>query len=145
MPDAGSIEAAAADLAAEFALLPDWEDRFAYIIELGRDLAPLSAAEKTEAARVRGCASQVWLIATRDEGGRLRFRAESDAHIVRGLLAVVLRLFDRRTPQEILAADPRALLEPLGLTAALTPQRSNGLASVIVRIRREAERAAEPA
>lgn len=137
-----SIEAALAELAEEFELFPDWEDRFAHIIELGRALPPLSETERTEANKVRGCASQVWLVAARDPNGCLRFRAESDAHIVRGLLAIVLRLFDDRTPAEILAADPKALMERLGLASALTPQRSNGLASVLARIRREAEREA---
>lgn len=130
-------------LSDEFALLPDWEERIAYVIDLGRQLAPLSEHERTELTRVRGCASQVWLVSERrpEAPEKLYFRGESDAHLVRGEIAMLLRVFSGRTPQEILAVDPRALFERLGLKDALTQQRSNGLFSMIGRIQSEARAA----
>jgi cysteine desulfuration protein SufE len=139
--DAGAtIADAAEELAAEFALLPDWEDRYAHVIDLGRTLAPLAASERNEATRVRGCVSQVWLVTDRrpDAPDRLHFRGDSDAHIVRGLIAVLLRLFNDRTPAEILEAEPQRVFARLGLADSLTPQRSNGVVAMIERIRREA-------
>jgi len=135
-----SIDAAIDALADEFALLSDWEERYAHIIELGRTLEPLSDNERTEATKVRGCASQVWLVSaiSKDAPRRLRFRGDSDAHIVRGLIAVLLRLFSDRSPDEILAADPRAAFARLGLADALTQQRSNGVFAMMERIRRDA-------
>jgi len=127
------------DLAAEFDLLGDWEERYRYVIELGRDLAPLSDAERSEANKVRGCASQVWLVTEPQGDGTVKFRGDSDAHIVRGLIAILLRLFSGRTPAEILAFDVKAAFESLGLTGALSSQRSNGLAAMATRIRRDAE------
>jgi cysteine desulfuration protein SufE len=138
-----TIEASLEALADEFDLIEGWEDRYHHVIDLGRDLAPLSEAERSEAARVRGCASQVWLIAEPGPGGRLRFRGDSDAHIVRGLIAILLRLYSDRTPAEILAFDAHAAIARLGLAGALSAQRSNGLAAMVERIRREA-RAADP-
>ena len=125
------------ELADEFELLGDWEERYRHIIDLGKDLAPMTDAERSEANRVRGCASQVWLVSERDDG-RLRFRGDSDAHIVRGLVAIVLRLLSERTPTEITAFDAKAAFARLGLEGALSTQRSNGLASMIERIRRDA-------
>ena len=125
------------ELADEFELLGDWEERYRHIIDLGRGLEPMSDAERSEENRVRGCASQVWLVSERDEG-RLRFRGDSDAHIVRGLVAIVLRLLSERTPAEITAFDAKAAFARLGLEGALSTQRSNGLASMIERIRRDA-------
>ena len=125
------------ELAEEFELLGDWEERYRHIIDLGRGLEPLSDGERSEANRVRGCASQVWLV-TEPEGDRLRFRGDSDAHIVRGLVAVVLRLLSDRTPGDIKAFDAKAAFARLGLEGALSTQRSNGLASMIERIRRDA-------
>ena len=126
------------ELADELDLLDDWEERYRYIIELGRTLAPLSDAERSEANKVRGCASQVWLVTEPAAGDRLRFRGDSDAHIVRGLIAIVLRLYSGRTRAEISAFDARAATDRLGLSEALSSQRANGLAAMVERIRREA-------
>lgn len=127
------------DLAAEFELLGDWEERYRYIIELGRELEPLSDGERNEVNKVRGCASQVWLITEPQADGTLRFRGDSDAHIVRGLIGVLLRLYSGRRPGDILAFDAKAAFEKLGIVGALSAQRSNGLASMVSRIRRDAE------
>ena len=125
------------ELADEFELLGDWEERYRHIIDLGRGLQPMSDTERSEENRVRGCASQVWLVTERSDG-RLRFRGDSDAHIVRGLVAIVLRLLSDRTPADIKAFDAKAAFARLGLEGALSTQRSNGLASMIERIRRDA-------
>ena len=130
------------DLAAEFDVLGDWEERYRYVIDLGRELAPLSETERGDANKVRGCASQVWLVTEPQASGALQFRGDSDAHIVRGLIAVLLRLYSGRSPQEILAFDAKAAFDKLGLAGALSAQRSNGLASMVARIRRDAEYAA---
>jgi cysteine desulfuration protein SufE len=129
------------DLMAEFDLLGDWEERYRHVIDLGRTLEPLSEAEHADANKVRGCASQVWLITETGPDGRLVFRGDSDAHIVRGLIAILLRLYSGRTPAEILDIDARAGFEQLGLVGALSAQRSNGLFSMVERIRRDAEAA----
>src|ERR1700744_6795606 len=142
LPAAATIEDELADLAAEFEVRGDWEERYRYVIDLGKDLAPLSDAERSDANKVRGCASQVWLVTEPQGDGTLRFRGDSDAHIVRGLIAIVLRLFSGRKPAEILAFDAPAAFEALGLKGALSQQRSNGLASMVARIRDDAERAA---
>lgn len=129
-----TIDAAIADLEDELALLPDWEERFSYLIDLGKQLPPLADSERNEATKVRGCASQVWLMPERRDG-RLFFRGESDAFLVKGLIAVLLRVYSGRTPEEILRIDPKALAARLGLSDALTAQRSNGLFSMMQRIR----------
>ncbi|HEY8617132.1 SufE family protein [Phenylobacterium sp.] len=134
-----SIDQYLNDLSDEFEVLGDWEERYRYVIELGRELAPLTDAERSEANKVRGCASQVWLVTEPQADGTLRFRGDSDAHIVRGLIAVVLRLFSGRAPDEILGFDTKAAFDRLGLSNALSSQRSNGLASMVARIRRDAE------
>jgi cysteine desulfuration protein SufE len=140
----GSAEQAIQDLADEFALLPDWEERISHVIELGRTLEPLRDDERTEQNRVRGCASQVWLVSERrtEAPEKLFFRGDSDAHLVRGEIAMLMRVFSNRTPAEILTVDPRAMFDRLGLKEALTAQRSNGLFSMISRIQSEAQRAA---
>jgi cysteine desulfuration protein SufE len=131
-----------------FEFLDDWDDRYRYIIELGRELTPLPDEEHTDANKVRGCASQVWL-STRVENndGRpvLRFVGDSDALIVRGLVAIAIALFDAKTPAEIGAIDAEGIFDTLGLRAHLTSQRSNGLRSLVDRIRRDAETAATQA
>jgi cysteine desulfuration protein SufE len=127
-----------AELADEFELLGDWEERYRHLIDLGRSLAPLSEVERSDTNRVRGCASQVWVVQDPVEDGRLSWRGDSDAHLVRGLIAVVLRLFSHRPAAEIMAFDARAGLARLGLSEALSTQRSNGLQSMIERIRRDA-------
>lgn len=134
-----SIEHQLTELADEFDLLGDWEERYRYVIELGRELAPLSDAERSEANKVRGCASQVWLVTEPQPDGVVVFRGDSDAHIVRGLIAVLLRLLSGRRPAEILAFDSKAAFDRLGLAGHLSAQRSNGLASMVARIRRDAE------
>ena len=140
-----SIEAALDDLDAEFELLGDWEERYRHVIDLGRELAPLSPAEHADANKVRGCASQVWLVTEPQAGGALAFRGDSDAHIVRGLIAILLRLYSGRPAAEILAFDAKAGFARLGLTGALSSQRSNGLFSMVERIRRDAGAAAAAA
>lgn len=129
----------------DFALLDDWEDRYRYVIELGRTLAPLADSERTDANKVRGCASQVWL-ATHVEPATvgapvLTFRGDSDAHIVRGLIAILFALYSGRPADDILRLDATAILAELGLQDHLSPQRSNGLASMVERIRRDAHAA----
>jgi cysteine desulfuration protein SufE len=133
-----TIDAALADLEEAFEVLGDWEERYRYVIDLGRDLPTMSEGERTDEHKVRGCASQVWLIAERGEAGTLRFRGDSDAHIVRGLIAILLRLYSGRTPEDILAFDAKAAFARLGLDEALSRQRSNGLAAMVERIRRDA-------
>lgn len=126
------------DLEAEFEMLGDWEERYRHVIDLGRDLAPLSDTERSDQNKVRGCASQVWLVTETTDGTHLTFRGDSDAHIVRGLVALVLRLYSGRTAQDILAFDAQTAFDRLGLSGALSSQRSNGLRSMVERIRRDA-------
>lgn len=127
------------EMAEEFDLLGDPTDpeRYRHVIDLGRQLAPLTDAERSEANKVRGCASQVWLVTER-QGDRLWFRGDSDAHIVRGLVAILLHLCSGRTAAEILGFDAKAAFARLGLAGALSQQRSNGLFSMVERIRRDA-------
>jgi len=138
------VDQAIQDLTDEFALLPDWEERISHVIELARTLEPLSDDERVEANRVRGCASQVWLISERRPAApeKLYFRGDSDAHLVRGEVAMLMRVFSGRTSAEILSVDSQALFDRLGLKEALTAQRSNGLFAMIKRIQDEARRAA---
>ena len=133
-----TIEAALAELIDEFDVLGDWEERYRYVIDLGRDLAPLAETERSDANKVRGCASQVWLVTER-RGDELMFRGDSDAHIVRGLIAVLLRLFSGRKREDIADFDAQKAFEQLGFSGALSQQRSNGLASMVERIRRDAK------
>jgi cysteine desulfuration protein SufE len=135
------IDQTLSEIADEFDVLGDWEERYRYVIELGRDLAPLSEAEHSDANKVRGCASQVWLVTEPQADGTLKFRGDSDAHIVRGLFALLLRLYSGHKPADILAFDAPAAFDKLGLSGALSMQRSNGLASMAARIRRDAEAA----
>jgi len=125
----------------DFSFLDDWEDRYMHVIELGKSLAPLSAAERNASTKVNGCVSQVWLVVEVEKNGNnpiLNFRGDSDAHIVKGLVAVVLTIFSGRTAQEITDIDAAAILAGLGLEEHLTPQRSNGLHAMIGRIKRDA-------
>jgi cysteine desulfuration protein SufE len=131
------IDDALSEMADEFDLLGDWEMRYQHVIDLGRALTPLPDADRTEATKVRGCASQVWLVARR-EGDLLFLEGDSDAHIVRGLVAIVLQLFSGRDVKDIQAFDAKAGFARLGLSEALSPQRSNGLASMVARIKSEA-------
>ncbi len=125
----------------DFALFDDWEDRYRFIIELGQSLEPLTEDEHCDATRVPGCVSQVWLVSEL-HNGILHFRGDSDAHIVRGLIAILLRIFNDKTPSDILALDPTDIFTQLDLNDHLTPQRSNGFASMLQRIRNEAAAAA---
>src|SRR5262245_21618633 len=127
----------------DFALLDDWEDRYRYLIELGRELPPLPETLRTNANKVRGCASQVWLAsAARPNGASsapvFEFQGDSDAHIVRGLIAILFALFQGKTAEDILRTDAQAVFAELGLKAHLTPQRSNGFFSMVERIRSDA-------
>ncbi len=132
-----------------FSLLDEWDDRYRYVIELGRTLPPLADAAHTEENKVRGCASQVWLLTHVAPGGGqgpvLRFEGDSDAHIVRGLIAILFALVSGKPAREILNADPLAVFDQLGLRENLTPQRSNGLRSMVERIRRDAQSALQAA
>lgn len=137
------------DIIGDFALLDDWEDRYRYLIELGRDLDPLPEDAHSEANKVRGCASQVWLeTRVHPQPGTapvLTFRGDSDAHIVRGLVRLVLALYSGRPAPEIVTTDAADLFTKLGLDSHLTPQRSNGLRSMVERIRNDARAALRPA
>ena len=129
------------ELADTFDLLGDWEERYRYVIELGRGLEPMPDAAKTDATKVSGCASQVWLLARPHADGTMSWLGDSDAHIVRGLIAILLDLYSGRTPQELLDFDARAAIQRLGLSEALSSQRSNGLNAMIQRIRADAAQA----
>ncbi len=131
-----------ADIQSDFEMLDDWEDRYRYIIELGRQLAPLPADAKNDATKVRGCASQVWLVSNLDAAARtLSFQGESDSHIVQGLIAILLALTNGRPAADLTTLDIQSYFNKLGLKEHLTPQRSNGLASMIGRIKADAQAA----
>ena len=121
----------------DFTFLDDWEDRYMHVIDMGKALPPLSANEKSDVNKVKGCVSQVWLI-TEKKDGKLSFRGDSDAHIVKGLVAIVLQIYSGRTPTEIQTLDAEPILMELGLAEHLSPQRSNGLRAMILRIKQEA-------
>ena len=133
------------EIIANFELLDDWDDRYRYLIELGRALPPLPEAARNDVNKVRGCASQVWLATSIKPNGAtgpvLTFAGDSDAHIVRGLIAVLFALFSGKGAKDILATDAIALFEKLGLREHLTPQRSNGFRSMVDRIHRDASAA----
>jgi cysteine desulfuration protein SufE len=128
-----------------FSVLDAWDDRYRYVIELGRTLAPLPEDQRTDANKVQGCASQVWLTtdvrADGQDGPVLSFTGDSDAHIVRGLIAILFALYSGRYARDILATDALDLFDRMGLREHLTPQRSNGLRSMVERIRTEARSA----
>jgi cysteine desulfuration protein SufE len=130
----------------DFSVLDEWEDRYRYIIELGRKLEPLPEAERTPANKVQGCASQVWLSTRVENNGaqRFQFKGDSDALIVRGLIALLIALYSGKTAQEIESIDAESLFARLELGSHLTSQRSNGLRSMVARIRSDA-RAPSPA
>lgn len=127
----------------EFEFLDNWEERYTHVIELGKALEPLSPNEHVDGNKVKGCVSQVWLVSETRPGtpARLHFRADSDAHIVRGLAALLIRLISDRPADEILALDIKGVFEEIGLAENLSAQRSNGLAAMIARIRTVAEAA----
>ncbi len=121
----------------DFAFLDQWEDKYEYIIDLGRTLPQLSESQMVDANLVKGCQSKVWLTHTK-ESGELIFHANSDAAIVSGLIAIVLQVFSHSTPQEVIDA-PLDFIQALGLSQHLSPMRSNGLASMLKTIRKIAE------
>jgi len=133
------------EITENFELMEEWDDRYRYLIELGRALPPLPEAGRTDANKVQGCASQVWLFTSIKPNGAtgpvLSFEGDSDAHIVRGLIAILFSLYSGRGAKDILATDAVALFEKLGLREHLTPQRSNGFRSMVERIRRDANAA----
>lgn len=143
--DAMTIE----EIQENFALLDDWDDRYRYVIELGRTLEAMPDGDHSQANKVQGCASQVWLSRseTRNDRGELllRYLGDSDAHIVRGLIAILLTLYSERSPKQILATDAVATFNELGFADHLTPQRSNGLRAMVERIRGDAKAASEAA
>jgi cysteine desulfuration protein SufE len=130
------------EITENFSLLDDWDDRYRYVIELGRALPPLPDAARTEANKVQGCASQVWLQTTVRPNGEagpvLNFVGDSDAHIVKGLIAILFALYSGKPARDILALDALGLFDQLALREHLTPQRSNGFRSMVERIRAEA-------
>lgn len=138
------------EITENFALLDDWDDRYRYLIELGRGLEPLPDAARTEANKVQGCASQVWLSTSVERalepkpdrnGPRMKFVGDSDAHIVRGLIAILLALYSGKGAREILSTDAIAVFDRLSLREHLTPQRSNGFRSMVDRISSDARSA----
>ncbi|KAA2236266.1 SufE family protein [Salinarimonas soli] len=132
------------EIVSNFEFLDDWEERYRYLIELGRMMPPLPEEAHSDANKVQGCASQVWLD-TRIEAGSgapvLSLQGDSDAHIVRGLVALMIALYSGKRADEILETDALALFARLGLSEHLTPQRSNGVRSMVERIRADARRA----
>ena len=125
-----------------FEYLDDWEDRYAYLIDLGKGVEGLSEAERTEVHRVQGCTSQVWLVwSVTGEGDELRlnFRGDSDAHIVRGLVSVLLSAYTGKTPHELLEVDIEALFKRMGLEKNLSVSRRNGFFSMVERVRSVAQ------
>jgi cysteine desulfuration protein SufE len=126
------------DIAENLGFLDDWEDRYRYIIELGQKLPPLAPDERNAETRVHGCVSQVWLVTEEDQKHNLVFRGESDAMIVRGLVAILVAIYSGRPAAEIAETDAIAIFDRLGLREHLTTQRSNGLVAMVNRIRSEA-------
>ncbi len=140
MPEALTIE----QITDDFAVIDEWDERYRYIIDLGRKMTPLPAGRRTDDVKVRGCASQVWLIShreTTDGTTRLTFEGDSDAMIVRGLIAILLALYSGKSPAQILGIDAKKTLSALGLDTHLSQQRSNGLFAMVERIRADARAA----
>ncbi len=136
-----SLPAPIDDIIENFSLLDDWDDRYRYVIELGRKLTPFPETERNDANKVQGCVSQVWLataVERREGQPFLTFIGDSDAHIVRGLVAILIALLSGRPASEISSENPLALFDRLGLGEHLTPQRSNGFRSMVTRMRADA-------
>lgn len=129
-----TLQDRATEIEDEFSFLDDWEDRYAHIIDLGKSNTGLADDEKTEATRVRGCASQVWMVIDHADDNTMTIRAESDALIVSGLIAILTRLYSGTKREDILAFDATRFLDKIGVSGALSAQRSNGLASMLARI-----------
>jgi cysteine desulfuration protein SufE len=143
--DAMSIDESIDEIIDNFSLLDEWDDRYRYVIELGKGLAPLDERDRNQANKVQGCASQVWLATSVRPNGAdgpvLTFVGDSDAHIVRGLIAILFAIYSGKHAREILANDAIALFERIGLREHLTPQRSNGFRSMVDRIKSDARAA----
>jgi cysteine desulfuration protein SufE len=122
----------------DFELLDSWDDRYRYVIELGRKLPDLPAEDHNDANKVQGCASQVWLTSARKDGNVIEFHGDSDAHIVKGLIAILFALYSGEDAKRILETDANAVFNQLGLGEHLTPQRSNGFRSMVDRMKRDA-------
>ncbi len=132
------------ELIENFSFVEDWEERYRYVIELGRELEPLAEEEMNDANKVQGCVSQVWLKTEQSGDGDnpvLTFKGDSDAHIVKGLVAIALATFSGKPAKEILTIDAEAVFDQIGLRDHLTPQRSNGLSAMIGRIKSDAQAA----
>jgi len=131
-----------AEIESNFSLLDEWDDRYRYVIELGRSLPPLEERDRNASNKVQGCASQVWLATEVKPDGAdgpvLSFSGDSDAHIVRGLIAILFAIYSGKHAREILGTDAVALFEQMGLREHLTPQRSNGFRSMVQRIKSDA-------
>lgn len=130
------------NILSDFEFLDDWEDRYRYVIELGKTLEPLPEDERTDATKVDGCVSQVWLSAhvTNDAGApKITYFGDSDAHIVRGLIAILFAIYSGKKAEDIAKTDPVAVFDQIGLQEHLTPQRSNGLFSMVERIKSDAK------
>ena len=134
MSSALSLDTDIDEIVEDFSFLDDWDDRYGYVIELGRGLTPLDEESKNDLNKVQGCVSQVWLVSNEIDG-QLQFRGASDAHIVSGLVAVTLALFSDREPAEILAIDEKDTFQQIGLQEHITPQRTNGLRAMVERIK----------
>ncbi|MGI9380601.1 MAG: SufE family protein [Methyloligellaceae bacterium] len=136
------------DILSDFEYLDDWEDRYRYVIELGRGLAPLDEGDRNGETKVQGCVSQVWLKSqielSTGAGPCLSFRGDSDAMIVKGLIAILIAMYSGRPAREIIESEPQEIFAKMSLQDHLTAQRSNGLASMVARIRRDAEMALSP-
>ncbi|MDE5774537.1 MAG: SufE family protein [Muribaculaceae bacterium] len=122
------------EIIAEFSDLSDWMDRYAYIIDMGNTLPEYPEQDKTPAHLIEGCQSRVWISAEREDDGRIRFAADSDAMIVKGIITLLLKVFNDHTPQEILDAD-LYFIDKIGLSEHLSPTRSNGLVAMVKQIR----------
>jgi cysteine desulfuration protein SufE len=131
----------------DFAFLDDWEDKYRYVIELGRSLPDMPEDEKNSANKVNGCVSQVWLVRSIEDGDDpvVRFRGDSDAHIVRGLVAIMIAAMSGKKASQIDTFDAQKLMKTLGLEENLTPQRSNGLRAMVARMKDDARSAAQAA
>lgn len=128
-------------IVADFELLDSWDDRYRYVIELGRKLPELPAEDHIDANKVQGCASQVWLTSRRGDDGVIEFQGDSDAHIVKGLIAILFALYSGERAKTIVETDANAVFNKLGLGEHLTPQRSNGFRSMVERMKRDAQAA----
>jgi len=129
------------DIIDDFSFMDDWEERYSHVIDLGKDLAPLTPEERNDLTRVKGCVSQVWLVKDpdNDQQGRLFYRGDSDAHIVKGLVAIMIAIFSGQKPEDILTIDINTIMKKIGLAEHLSAQRSNGLKAMIARIQHDAK------